>query len=327
MLAVVAVGAVAFGVHFAWRSGPSSPTPVAVTIARLPVPHSGLIHIAQARKSFARSGLAATIVDAPTGYEAMTAVLERKADFATAAETPIARALAEGKPIAVVATIFTSQWNSGIVARRDRGISVAADLRGKRIGHVRGTATHYMLETFLAFHRIALADVTLVPLRPDEVVAALVGGTIDAASIWTPYLTRLRAQLGALAVDFPPTDFYSERTNLVVSRDDVRRRPEVIERVLGALYEAERFAQAQPDEAVAIVAKASGMEPAALRGNGDPLTFELTLHQALLLSVENEISWHFDRGLVARGPYPELLPAFATEPLKRVKPSGVTLAK
>lgn len=306
---------------------PPPPSPLPIVIARLKTPHSGLVHIAEAKGYFAEEGLNATIKTTPTGYEAITQVLQGEADVASAAETPIARTLAEGKQIKVIATMFSSQWNSGLVVRKDHGITKPADLKGKRIGFIFGTATHYELETFLAFHNIALDSISMVPGKPDEIENAIVSGKVDAASIWTPYLTRIQQKLGNNAETFSPKEFYSEMTNLVVRSDYPTRNRDETDRLLRALHKAESFGKSDPDEAVSIIASTSGFDASALRGHDEPLTHELTLKQSLLLATENQVRWYFRRGMVPKGPFPDVLQAFETEPLRAIKPAGVTITK
>lgn len=136
-----------------------------MSIARLATPHSGLLLVAEAKGFFIEEGLKVDIRTSQSGYDAINQILAGKVDIGTAAQTPIARALAEGNRPKVIATIYASQWNTGIIARKDRGIASPADLQGKRIGFVFGSAAHYLMDVFLTFHRIPLASVSPVPLE------------------------------------------------------------------------------------------------------------------------------------------------------------------
>ena len=298
-----------------------------VVIVQLQVPHSGLLQIAEAKAYFAEQGLNVTLKTVLTGNEAISQVLRGDADVGSTAETPVAKALAEGKQPRIIATIFSSRWSSGIVVRKDHGILQPADLKGKRIGFVFGTNTHYDLETFLSFHDIALASVSMVPGMPDELVAAMLAGKLDATSIWMPYMTQLQQKLGDQVETFYPKEGYAQTFNLVVRADYVAHNRVAVDRLLRALLEAESFAETHPEQAIGIIAKASGLDSGTLRGHGDALTYELTLKQSLLIATENQIRWYVRRGLAPGAPFPDVLAAIETEPLRALKPSRVTISK
>ncbi len=302
-------------------------SPLPILIARFNTPHSGLLQIAEAKGYFVEEGLHATIKTIPTGPEVIAQVLRGEVDVGTSAETPIALALANGKKFKIIATIFSSKSYIGVVARKDLGITSPAGLRGKRVGFVFGTASHYQLETFLALYNIPFDALTLVPLKPDVLVAALVAGEVDAISIWAPYITKAQQQLGGDAQTFLPKELYPQMTNLIVRADYVKNNREATDRLLRALLKAENFAQTHPEKAIAIIAAASGISTSELRSHSDPLAYELTLKQSLLLAMENEVRWGFQRGIVPEGPFPDVLHAFETEPLSAIKPAGVTILR
>ena len=311
-----------------WRALRHAAAPVLpMVIVQLQVPHSGLLQIAEAQGFCAAEGLAVTVKTVLTGHDAIAQVLRGEADIGSSAETPVAKALAEGKQPKIIATIFSSRWSSGIVVRKDHGISKPADLKGKRIGYVFGTNTHYDLETFLALHNIALDSVTLVPGKPDALVAALLAGSIDGASIWMPFMTRMQQDLGQNAMTFFPVEGFAQTFNVVVRADYVARHRDAVDRLLRALHAAELFVQAHPDEAIKIIAAATGQKPDSFRGQGNPLNFEMTLKQPLLLSMENQVRWYFRRGWVAQRPFPDVLDAIETAPLRALKPNSVTIQK
>ncbi|BAL22393.1 ABC transporter substrate-binding protein [Azoarcus sp. KH32C] len=326
---VLAAVLVVIGIVAALESSSSRPlpAPIPIVIARLRAPISGLVDIAIAKDYFAAEGLSATIQSPALGYDAIQAVLQGNADVGTTAETPIAKVLLEGRQLKIVGSIFNSVEDPGIVGRRDRGVIQPKDLKGKRIGIVAGTASHYLLETFLAYHRIPLEDVTLVQIKPDQLVSALVSGEVDAEAVWHPFLYQVQQQLGERAEYFSTSGIYSFNFNLVVRSDYAQLHREAIDRLLRALLKAEAFAAKHPDEAMTIIASASGTDIAALRANWNPLAYEVTLNQSLLLATESEARWILRRGFVPAGSVPDVLNAFEIEPLRALKPSGVSIVK
>lgn len=327
LAAVIVAIALVTALEFSRNRDAAPETPIPITIARLRAPISGLIDIALAKGYLAEEGLTVTIQTPAIGYDAIQAVLEGKADVGTSAETPIAKSLLEGKQLKVVGSIFNSVEDPAIVGRRDRGIVRPADLKGKKIGIVNGTASHYLLEIFLAFHRIPIEDVTLVSLKPNQLVSALVTGEVDAEATWHPFLHEVQQQLGERAGVFSTSGIYSFNFNLVVRPDYPQTHRKAVDRLLRALLKAEAFASRDPDEAMTIIASASGTDIAALRANWKPLAYEVTLNQALLQATESEARWILRRKFVQDGSMPEVLNAFEVEPLRALKPAGVSIVK
>ena len=327
LLAVVTLMGVAAAAVQVSQRQPRQHAALPLVIACINTPHSGLLQVAAAKGYFAEEGLAVTLRTVPTGYDAIQAVLKGEADVGAAAETPIARALDEGKPVQVVATIFASRNNVGIVARKDRGILTPANLAGKRIGVVFGTASHYMLETFLAFHDVAIDSVSQVPIKPDVMVSSIVSGEVDAVAAWNPSYAKAGQQLGDNATVFSSGEFYAETYNLAVREGYGADNMTKTEAMMRALVMAERFVAGNVDEAVAIITSTTGTDERIFRTALDPRTYELALNQSTLLATENEARWYLRRGLVKDGSIPDILKAFDTQPLRRVKPAGVSIVK
>lgn len=318
--------AIVYFVFFHRKPSPTHSLPMVVT--RLETSFSGLLDVAEARGYFRDEGLAVTILRTQTGYQAISAVTEGRATVGTSAEAPIASALARGQKVKIIASIFTAlRAKSGIVARRDHGVSQPGDLKGKRIAVLYGSSTHYMLETFLVYNDVPLDSVTLVPLKTDELAPALVSGEVDAASIWEPMSSAAQAKLGDKAIAFSAQGVYSEMNNLFVGDGHTPETRDKVVRYLRALAKAEDFTQTNAEEASRIIATASGVDPVEFRRQWNPLDYGLELSQSLLLATENEARWFLRRGMVTGGRVPDILDAFDAEYLRQVKPSAVGVVK
>src|SRR5208283_2603737 len=265
---------------------PAGP-PEKLTIAYNAPPFTVLADIAQAQGYFRSEGLEVTPLFYSSGKAALDEQLEGKADFATVAETPIMFAIMNGQKISIVAGIQSSDRNAAIVARKDRGISTARDLKAKKIGVNLGTNGEFFMDTFLAIHGMARQDVTIVDLKPEEIPKALVSGYIDAASAWSPFLGQAQKELGDKGVTFYDEDIYIETSNVVATQASIRKNPARVTKLLRALLKAEEFVMHHPSEAQKIVADFRHMQLDLLGGMWANNTFSVTLDQSLLLSLED----------------------------------------
>jgi NitT/TauT family transport system substrate-binding protein len=129
-----------------WLRPAPPPPPEKLTIAVINTYiGSGLVFIAADRGYFAAEGLAVTLQPHSAGRTALDAVLENKADIATIGNLPLVFATLNQTPLSIVTTIASVSRGAGILARRDRGVSAPADLKGKTVGVTLGTDGHFVL--------------------------------------------------------------------------------------------------------------------------------------------------------------------------------------
>ena len=193
------------------RQQPQQPTgpPQAITIAYPKTLLAVLPHIAFEKGYFLAEGLAVTPQLHAFGKPALQSVLEGKADIAVSADTPVMFAVAGGRKIYIVAVATTSVKDLAIVARKDRGISLPADMKGKRIGVPLVTTGEFYLDSFLSIHGIERKSVKIIDMKPGEMPDALMKGSVDAVSIWDPNLKQIEQALKDNGVSFYNEHLYS----------------------------------------------------------------------------------------------------------------------
>jgi NitT/TauT family transport system substrate-binding protein len=285
---------------------------------------TGLVFIAQAKGYFANEGLSVRLQPYTTGKAALNAVLEERAELATAADIPLMFAVTKGEPVSIVATIFTVERDPGIIGRKDKGILTLADLHGKRIGVTLGTSAHFVLDAFLIRQKLSTDDVELHDLQPEELAEALVKGDIDAVATWEPYLGMLRTQLGANGAAFYSEGIYELPFNIAATRNYVLSHPETIKKLLRALVRAERLCKDEPDAARQIIGGAINVSTENLKELWPTFGFNVTLHQSLLLTLEDETRWAIKNRLAAAD-LPNYLNYLYLDGLRAVKPESVTV--
>jgi len=275
-----------------------------VILAYTGQPQGTLVQVALSNGYFLEQGLDVRPQLHPFGKLALQSLVDGKADVATAAETPIMFQILAGQQLRILANIVASNTNNAVVARRAAGIASARDLKGKRIAYTPGTTSDFFLSSLLAVNGLTRKDVTELPLAPAEMMRALEIGQVDAASTWNYTLSLIANALGPRGVVLFDTSVYTETFNLVASDEFVRHRADTVERLLRALIKAEDFVRQQPQEAQAIVAAATHVDPALVQQVWRNFHFQLGLDPVLLVTLRDETRWAVSEHLVPSGPMP-----------------------
>ncbi|MFC4504404.1 MULTISPECIES: ABC transporter substrate-binding protein [Streptomyces] len=134
------------------------------------------------------------------GDQQLQAVRAGALDLASSSEIPPVFAAADGKPnFKVVAVQRAATLNQEVVVPKGSKVTGIAGLKGKKVGYVQNTTAHYFLYELLKRAGLKWSDIDAKPLLPNDGLAALGGGSIDAfASYGTSVITA--HQQGATTV-------------------------------------------------------------------------------------------------------------------------------
>ncbi len=292
-----------------------------IAVSRAPV--SLPIYVAQERGFFADEQLAVTLEDCMSGDRCMRRLLDGLVDLATASEMPVVLQGFQHPDVVVLATLVNSSDNLKLIARKASGIERAEQLAGRRIGVSVGTSAHFLVESHLLAVGVDPRGVTLVALRPDESVAALRAGRVDAVVVWEPYGYAALHGADPAGVRLSVRGGYIETYNLIAPRSALGLRDSVLARTLRAIDRAEQLIQSHPDEARAILRQRLKLDPPVVDWVWDGLAFRLGLEQSLLSTMEGEARWAQREGHVPAGARPNVLTLVYPGPLKSIKPAAV----
>ncbi len=198
-------------------------------------------------------------------------------------------AVAAERPDLRIVSILDRAEDQQLVARRDRGIARAADLRGKRIGLVYKSSSEYYLHVMLMLEEIPSDDVQIVDLTPSEQLKAIKQGEIDAIMVWQPFAMAAKRDLGTNAVSWPGQSGQEDYWLLLSTEEVIAKRSRAIRSLLAALASAEDYIENNEAEAKMIMTKELGDgHEASLWKNHK---FRLGLDRPLLLKMAAEIRW------------------------------------
>lgn len=307
--------------------------PAPVVVATSKDISSTPLFIADRQGFFRQEGLAVRLVINNAGIDNYHDLLQREVEIAMMADFPLVKAVfgrqedtaADRDDFVIFANLVLSTDISRILVRRDRGIDSVEDLKGKTIGWPGGTSIDFLLDLFLMTHDIDRSAITLLDLEIDSLVEAMVAGRIDAMFAWQPHIGEAMLRLGDRSA-LLPLNLYYHNAWLAVSRTDfARQHPDRLQRFLRALVRAERFLDRYPEQAATIHADYTATTPAISRAALKDVTFWLSLSEGLLTTMEDQARWLIRNRYVRAADVPDFLRFIDPEPLRAVKPEGLTI--
>jgi NitT/TauT family transport system substrate-binding protein len=115
---------------------------------------------------------------------------------------------------------------------------------------------------------------------------------------------------------------------MAICRDDlITNRPELIDRFLQALNQAEDFAVNHPDEARKIVQKRLGSDDAYMERIWSDTQLMLSLDQSLIIAMDDETRWLIKNNLTDKKEVPVFLDYIYRDGLNAVRPEAVNIIR
>lgn len=322
LLMMLVVGGPLF---FSSCGGTSSDGTTDLTMAVLPSDAAVPLFVAQDKGIFAASGLNVTLQQYATGPMAVDALINNEADIAGTAEYALVpRAFAKAD-ISAIGSLDRA-FNVFLVGSTAAGITKAADLKGKRIGATVGTLLEFYLSRFLTLQGVDTRDVTLVNMTPAQTVDAMTSGEIDAAVTNEPFVTQIQQRLTSGTVKWSVQAGQANFALLMCRNDWIKAHPELVERFLKSLVQADAFVVDHPAEAKAILRDREGTDGAYVESIWSELEFAVSLDEPLVLALEDEARWTAAKSSPPATANPNFLDFIYADGLKAVQPDAVTIA-
>jgi ABC-type nitrate/sulfonate/bicarbonate transport system substrate-binding protein len=296
-----------------------------ITIGFFNSEFNALVYIANDQGYFSDNGLNVTVKNYNTGTVAVTALLTGEVDITGASEFVIASKALENANICTFGSYSRSD-KFYLVARTDRGISSIPDLKGKTIGAPLGTNGEFYLRRFLELNNVAQNEVTFKNMVPFvQTPNALANGTVDAAVAFQPYINEIEDLVGNKTVIWPIQAGQLAYIDAISTKDWAQENPELIERFLKSLVQAEDFVLRHTDEAISIVARTLNFSVAYLQTVWSDYQFSVTLDQSQVLAMQDEAQWLINNHLTNASTSPNIRDFIYVDGLKSVKPQSVNI--
>jgi len=118
-------------------------------------------------------------------------------DYGSWSEIPQAFAAASGAKVRAVAVMKGDVNDQVVLVPKNSTVTDIAGLKGKRVGYVRATTSHYYLLRMLWEAGLTFADIQPISLNPTDGAAAFSAGQLDAWAIYGYAIEEAKAADGA----------------------------------------------------------------------------------------------------------------------------------
>lgn len=230
------------------------------------------MYLAEKKGLFEKNGVKVKLQTIQSATDRRTAMAANRIQgFLTTVDTHVMTAAAD-IPVYQVLALDTSSGGDGIVAKKD--IKSFADLKEKKVAiDTSGGASYFWFMYMLDRNGMSMDDVQIVNMSAGDAGAAFVGGKVDAAVTWQPWLTK------AEKTSFGHVLLSSDKTpglivdSLGLRKDFVDENPKLVQGIVDAWYDALDYAKKNPDEANQIMAKSMGQTVNDFKATESDVTF------------------------------------------------------
>ncbi|WP_315721670.1 MULTISPECIES: aliphatic sulfonate ABC transporter substrate-binding protein [unclassified Bradyrhizobium] len=250
--------------------------------------------------TFKPLGIEIVWIDFQFGPPLLEAINVGSVDFGYVGDAPPIFAQAASAKIRYAAAVKQDGSTQAIIVPKDSPIRTLADLKGKRIAFGKGSSAHNLLVAALEKAGIAWSDITPAPLAPADATAAFAKGSVDAWSIWDPYLALAELKENARVIVWDK-DVHKPNSFYIVGSDFVEKYPGVVAKLNGAFAAEGVWANSHHEEVAKAQAEATGVDLEAVRRFVDRSVYSVVPIDADIIKSQQAVADRFARvGLIPR---------------------------
>lgn len=295
-----------------------------ITIGVFPSEYNSLIYIANYQQYFLNNGLKITLKNYLSGAAAVGGMLNGEVDIATASEFVVVNNALQNVELNAFGSL--SQYlNLYLVARTDKGINCISDLVGKKIGLSIGTGNQFYFGRYLELNGINQNQVTVVNVNFAQAPNALANGTIDATITFQPYINQIKSLLGNAILLWPAQSDQFGFFESISTKTWATTHPDLIERFLRAIIQAQNFNINNQNKAISIVAQELNYTTSYTSSVWSDYRYSVALDQSFILLMQDEARWLIHNNLTKATSVPNFLNYVYADGLESVSPESVNL--
>jgi sulfonate transport system substrate-binding protein len=239
-------------------------------------------------------------IDFQFGPPLLEAINVGSVDFGYVGDSPPIFAQAAGARIRYVAAVRQEGNTQAIIVPHDSPIKTLADLKGKRVAFGKGSSAHNLLVAALEKAGLTWSDITPAPLAPADATAAFIKGSVDAWSIWDPYLALAELKENARVIVFDK-DVHKPNSFYIAGSDFVEKNPALVAQLNRVFASESVWADQHHEDVARAQAEATGVDIEAIRRHVDRSNYRVIPVDDEVIKSQQAVADRFTRlGLIPK---------------------------
>lgn len=252
----------------------AQPAPLKVRLGIVTVSSQMALELGVTQGMFKSQGFEVEVHKLVSGIQANQALASGQVDWSAGGIESTITAASVGLAFKPYAMYAKSGDSLGLLVRRSSGIHNFADLKGKRIAVVVGTASAQGLSDVLAAHGLSNADVKIVNANFGNMGQMLLSGAVDGMAGLEPFLTVTQEKIGKNGLLLTRFGKYVQGGGFFLITDAwAAKYPDKIVPALIGMAEAQRFVRQNLARASKLIAPFLGADPAIIQRSSKFLRF------------------------------------------------------
>ena len=221
-------------------------------------------------------------------------------DFGHAADGSGIFAQASNKPYYYVGADYPNPEGVGIVTLKNSGIKSLADLKGKKLGALKGGNHHY--SSVLALESVGLTADDVEWVYPEDAAqgrALFETKQVDALASYDPFFASAEFETDSITLADGDFDGYPNRTFYYSTTKFADKHPDLVEFILEKIDESDKWANENREEVIDLLSEALGIDRDIISVQINRRTFGATaITKEIIDTQQKQADKYFELGLI-----------------------------
>ena len=319
IIIIIGVGLFYFNLQHFWSK---DKYPVTIAVSKTPL--STPFYVAKSINAFEETCVSVEYEAVIGGRAAFEKVMTDMVDFGTSSDSVIAFQSLTKHSFVTHAMFVQSDNDVKLITRSADEIKSTVDLKGKKVGVTKGTASEYLLSTLLAIEGLTMEDVELYHYRPEQLIVGFSNNEVDAIVSWEPFVFQAKQSLNT-KINIHDTKSLSTLSFNLISQTADSRLVEKAKCIIRGLQTAINYIASHPKESKKIVIDELNLAPEFIDWVWPDYIFKLGLNQSLILNIKSQAIWALDTQMRESGRVPNSERFVDSRALLQVEPGAVNL--